>query len=101
LQKALTSYEERPVTIITKQRVDESLFIIRGKDQGLPAWHFVLVPISKVVELKAQQPSETIDITKFGRLIEYRDYRNRTLPTSGWGTDPPKMFHLWIEDQYS
>ena len=53
-----------------------------------------------MTSLKAQKPGETIDITKFGRLIEYRNRRNSVLPTSGWGVDPPKMFQLWIEDQY-
>lgn len=100
LQKALTSYEERPIEILTKQKINESLYIIRGKDQGRPAWHYILVPVSAVSALKAQKPGETIDITKFGRLIEYRNRKDKVLPTSGWGADPPKLFQLWIEDQY-
>lgn len=96
----MSSYDERPVEKVTKQKIDESLYIIRGKDQGRPAWHYILVPVSAVAALKAQKPGETIDITKFGRLIDYRDRKNKVSAASGWGVDPPKMFQLWMEDQY-
>lgn len=85
---------------MTKQKIDESLYIIRGKDNGRPAWHYILVCVSAVASLKAQKPGETIDITKFGRQIEYCNRKKSVLPACGWGVDPPKMFQLWIEDQY-
>jgi len=81
--------------------LNERLYIIRGKDQGRPAWHYILVPVNKVADLKAQKPGGTIDVTKFGNIIEYRDKQGKIKPMSGWGTNPPKMIETWIENQYS
>jgi len=96
----LTSYEDRPIDAITKQKFTESLYIIRGKDQGLAAWHYILVSIENVSSLRNQLPGETIDITKFGRLVIYKTKLSDNKQASGWGTDPPQMFKTWIEDQY-
>jgi hypothetical protein len=100
LQKALSSYEDRPKAIITKQSFTEGLYIIRDKDRGSPAWYYILVPADKVVDLKAHMSHATLDITNFGRVIDYRNHRNKVLQACGWGTDPPKMFQTWINEQY-
>ncbi len=100
MQKALSSYEDRPVGIITKQKIDESVFIIRGKDKGLPAWHYIMVPISKAADLKSQKAGITIDVTNFGAVVKYRNKRGETKTASGWGTDPPEMLQIWIGSRY-
>lgn len=76
------------------------MFIIRGKDQGCPAWHYILVSNDKLGPLKRQAAGETIDITKFGRVIEYRDKNGTVRPASDWGPDPSKEFKDWIEEEY-
>lgn len=96
----MTSYEDRPIETVTKQNFTESLYIIRGKDQGLSAWHYILVPIQNTVALRNQTPGETIDVTKFGRVVFYKNKLQAEKQASGWGTDPPQMFKTWIEDQY-
>ena len=58
------------------------VFIVRGTDQGLPAWHFVL--LSNKSEAYKEQflealKSGTIDVAEWGYRIE-----------SGWGEDPPQ-----------
>ncbi|CAF4686927.1 unnamed protein product, partial [Rotaria sp. Silwood2] len=85
----LTSYEDWPKAIITEQIFSDTVFIIRGKDGGRPAWHYLMVPVNKLADLKAQQPGTIIDVTKFGRLMKYFNNRDKVMPLSGWGTDPP------------
>ena len=58
------------------------VFIVRGKDRGRPAWHFVL--LSNKSEAYEEQFSEAvnsghIDVAEWGYSIE-----------SGWGEDPPQ-----------
>ncbi|CAF3918517.1 unnamed protein product [Rotaria sp. Silwood1] len=86
--------------VITKQTCTETLFVIRGKDKGRPAWHYILVPYDKRASLNDQRSGSSIDATKFGRVVEYRDERGKIEPASGWGNDPPEEFQKWIEDQY-
>ena len=57
----------------------KNIYIVRGEDQGKPAWHYVLVDEEKVDSFKAQIATGSIDVAKFGRVI-----------SSGWGKDPPK-----------
>ncbi len=94
------SCESKPVDPLTKQKWNESLFIIRGKDEGISAWHYILVPHNKINQLKNSKLSETIDCTKFGSIIEYRDNNGQIYPSSGWGQDSPKSFQIWIENNY-
>ena len=54
--------------------------LIRGKDNGKPAWHYILIENeSKYVELKKRKPGTNIDVTDYGKIIE-----------SGWGPNPSK-----------
>lgn len=76
------------------------MFIIRGKEKRSPAWHYILVSSSKIADLKAQKADTTIDIRKFGRIVEYRNKRGEIKRMSGWGVDPPKMFEIWMSAQY-
>ncbi len=74
--------------------------IILGKNQGSPAWFYILVPAHKLADLKAQQVGTRLDVTQFGSMIKYRNKRGEVKPMSGWGTDPPKMIETWIDEHY-
>ncbi len=100
LQKALSSYENRPEEIVTEPKISDSAFIIRGKDRGREAWHYILVPADKLADLKAHPSGADIDVKKFGSVIQYRNHRGKIMPMSGWGIDPPKMIDMWIEEHY-
>ena len=56
-----------------------NVYLVRGKDKGKPAWHFVLVDKEKVERFKAKIASGNIDVAEYGRVI-----------LSGWGNDPPQ-----------
>jgi hypothetical protein len=55
------------------------IFLVRGKDRGKPAWHYVLVEPGKVNIFKDKVASGTVDSAKFGEIL-----------LSGWGKDPPE-----------
>ena len=55
------------------------VYLVRGKDEGRPAWHYVLVDKEKVEEFKAQVAAGTIDVTEYGQVLR-----------SGWGENPSK-----------
>ena len=74
---------------ITKQMPGDRVFIIRGKDRGCSAWHYILVPGNKINELKDHTAGAKIDITRFGRVIEYNDEDRHNKQASGWGKYPP------------
>ena len=54
------------------------VYLVRGKDRGKPAWHYVLVDEGKVNAFKETVASGTVDVAVYGKVIE-----------SGWGRDPP------------
>ncbi|CAF1503245.1 unnamed protein product [Rotaria sp. Silwood1] len=99
--KTLTTYEDWPKAIVTKQTYSECAFILRGTDRGRPAWHCILVPASQIADLNAHPQNTTADITKFGSIIQYLNNRDQIILTSGWGIDPPRMIQEWIEEHYS
>lgn len=54
------------------------LFLVRGKDRGHKAWHYVIVDEEKLNAFREQISSGNIDISLYGIIL-----------SSGWGTDPP------------
>ena len=54
------------------------LRLVRGKEDGLQCWHYVLLHEEKVEEYKAQVATGTINISNYGTIIQ-----------SGVGKDPP------------
>ena len=56
------------------------VYLVKRKDRGRPAWYYVLVEKEKEQEFKEQLHAETIDLSKFGKILQ-----------SGFGKDPPKQ----------
>ena len=54
------------------------IYLVRGKDKGRPAWHYVLVDEGKENAFKETVSSGTVDVAVYGKVIK-----------SGWGKDPP------------
>ena len=65
------------------------LFIVRGKDNGRPAWRYVLVDEEKLNDYNAQVATGTINVANYGRVLE-----------SGWGKDPPEDIVRKINSRY-
>ena len=58
---------------------DPSLvYLVRGKDKGREAWHYVLVKRNLLPIFLKHTQGGTVDVAKFGTIL-----------FSGWGKDPP------------
>lgn len=77
---------------------DDTAFLIRGRDGGSAAWHYILVPLDKVASLKALPTGDTVDITAFGQVIRYRNHRGEIITMSQWGTNPSQMIEAWLSE---
>ena len=73
----------------TKKALEGKVFLIRGKDNGRAAWHYVLVSPEKIKELRHQKSGTNIDVTDFGNIIR-----------SGWGENPSDEIVKEVEDEY-
>ena len=54
------------------------IYLVRGKDNGKPAWHYVLVDEGQENAFNEKVSSGTVDVAVYGKVIK-----------SGWGKDPP------------
>lgn len=61
-----------------KQDPNDRLILVRGKDKGKPAWHFVDVKKALTGLFYKRIKSGRLDVADFGTIL-----------ASGWGTDPP------------
>jgi hypothetical protein len=73
----------------TLSALDPKVFLIRGKDNGRPAWHYVLIPHENIKKLKVQKAGTNIDVTDFGKIIR-----------SGWGENPSDEIIQEVEAEY-
>ena len=70
------------VDYATKQRsaaIEDLVFLVRGKDRGKAAWHYVLVNEGLKEEFKTKIATGNIDVAKYGFVV-----------CSGWGENPPE-----------
>ena len=59
--------------------------LVRGKDKGKPAWHYVLVEEGKLNMFKDKVSSGNINVTEYGVVLK-----------SGWGKDPPEEVKTFV-----
>ena len=62
-----------------KENVGERFYLVRGKDRGKPAWHYVLVKKALLPLFLRRAKGGNVDVADFGRVLK-----------SGWGKDPPE-----------
>ena len=74
----------------------ERIFLVRGTNQGRPAWHYVLLvdDDETICKFRDQTQGEnagkhTIDINNYGQVLK-----------SGWGKDPPNDVKDWMQKTY-
>ena len=66
------------------------VYLVRGKDRGKAAWHYVLVDEEKVEQFKEQVKMGTVDVADFGKVLH-----------SGLGEDPPQNIRDDINKRFS
>ena len=79
-----------------KWNESERLFLVRGKDHGRSAWHYVLLvddeETIKIFKEKTQGDAagkESIDVASYGQVLK-----------SGWGETPPNEITDWVHKNY-
>ena len=70
-----------------KENASERIYIVRGKDRGKPAWHYVLVEKGLEPLFLRRIKGGSLDIAGFGLVL-----------TSGWGKDPPEAVRKNIDE---
>ena len=66
------------------------VYLVRGKDKGLPCWHYVLIDQFKLPIFKEDLKKPTIDVADYGEVLE-----------SGWGENPPEDVVDRIKKKYT
>ena len=67
------------VTIEYKENSTDRIYLVRGKDKGRAAWHYVLVKKHLLGLFLKQTQGGSLDVADFGDVLR-----------SGWGKDPPE-----------
>ena len=72
--------------------VSSRVYLVRGKDRGKPAWHYVLVVDDQetITKFKEALSSGHLDVADYGQVLE-----------SGWGKDPPNDVKEKIDKTYN
>ncbi|XP_013402487.1 ankyrin-1 [Lingula anatina] len=65
------------------------VYLVRGKDRGRPAWHYVLVKRKLLADFLIKTKGGSIDVADYGEVLY-----------SGWGKDPPDDIVKKITDKY-
>lgn len=67
------------VSLQCLQNTKERIYLVRGKDRGKPAWHYVAVQKALIGLFNKKTKGGSLDVAKYGTLL-----------ASGWGKDPPE-----------
>ncbi|WFW29744.1 MAG: hypothetical protein LJI21_00225 [Wolbachia endosymbiont of Menacanthus eurysternus] len=73
----------------TKRSRSDLVYLVRGKDCGKDAWHYVLIDKNKKEMFLAKSRTGSMDVTDYGEVI-----------CSGWGKDPPQEVIDKINEEF-
>ncbi|MDM8335468.1 hypothetical protein [Wolbachia pipientis] len=65
------------------------IYLVRGKDRGRSAWHYVLVDKDKREMFLAKSRTGSMDVADYGEILY-----------SGWGEDPPQEIVDKINEEF-
>jgi len=66
------------------------LFLVRGKDRGEPAWHYVFVKRAKLPLFREAVKGGSLDVADYGEVVK-----------SGWGKNPPDEVIEEMKEKYT
>ena len=81
---------EADVNMKYKENASERIYLVRGKDRGKPAWHYVLLKKALFPLFSRWTKGGSVDVADFGRVLK-----------SGWGKDPPEDIRKSIREMDS
>ncbi len=80
---------ERSFADATRRSRSDLIYLVRGKDRGRSAWHYVLVDKDKREMFLAKSRTGSIDVADYGEILY-----------SGWGDDPPQTIVDKINEEF-
>ena len=75
------------VNIKYKENAKHRIYLVRGKDKGKQAWHYVLVEKALLPLFLRRTNGGSLDVADFGLILK-----------SGWGKDPPENVRTNINE---
>ncbi len=73
----------------TRRSRADLVYLVRGKDRGKPAWHYVLIDKDKKEMFLAKSRTGAMDVADYGEILY-----------SGWGEDPPQEIKDKITEEF-
>ncbi|MDD9331292.1 MAG: hypothetical protein PV340_01305 [Wolbachia sp.] len=73
----------------TRRSRSDLIYLVRGKDRGKSAWHYVLVDKEKREMFLAKSRTGSMDVADYGEIIH-----------SGWGENPPQEIVDKINEEF-
>lgn len=80
---------DRPFKTLVERSSSELVYLVRGKDNGIDAWHYVFVAKNKLPLFLKKVDSGSIDVAEYGNVLY-----------SGWGQDPSQDIIDKVKEQY-
>lgn len=71
------------------KKTPDLVYLVRGKDGGRPAWHYVLVMKKLLPVFLEKTRGGTVDVAQYGSILY-----------SGWGENPPDDIVAKIKEEY-
>ncbi|WP_333023546.1 hypothetical protein [Wolbachia endosymbiont of Pentidionis agamae] len=88
--KRVSRIENKRSHAETAKRRPDCVFLVRGKDRGKSAWHYVLVDKDKKELFLAHSRRGSLDVADYGKVMY-----------SGWGEDPPQEIVDKVNEEFS
>ena len=82
--------EDSSFKTLVEKSSNELVYLVRGKDNGKAAWHYVYVDKNKLPIFLKKVESGSIDVAEYGKVLY-----------SGWGEDPSQDIVDKIKEEYS
>lgn len=68
----------------------QRIYLVRAFDRGRPCYLYIFVDREKTASFTNLQKGQTVDYTKFGKVIE-----------CGWGENPPAHVAQKMKEEYN
>ncbi|MCV3769207.1 MAG: hypothetical protein K0T53_00530 [Wolbachia pipientis] len=80
---------ERSFVDATRRSRSDLIYLVRGKDRGRPAWHYILVDKDKKEMFLAKSKTGSMDVADYGEILY-----------SGWGENPSQEIIDKINEEF-
>ncbi|MDN5248258.1 MAG: hypothetical protein QWI36_03930 [Wolbachia endosymbiont of Tyrophagus putrescentiae] len=80
---------ERSFADATRRSRADLIYLVRGKDRGRSAWHYVLIDKDKKEMFLAKSRTGSMDVADYGEILY-----------SGWGDNPPQDIVDKINEEF-